>query len=126
MKELICICCPRGCRLCVDEQENYRVMGNSCPRGEEYGRNECIAPVRVVTSTVILRGGSHPRCPVKTEKPVPKGDIFRVMKALEGVCLQAPVHLGQVILKDICGTDIIATREIPADSSESARDNRNP
>ena len=41
MKELICITCPRGCHLKVDE-ENMTVTGNSCNRGKEYGLNEVI------------------------------------------------------------------------------------
>ena len=30
-KELVCIVCPRGCHLTIDENNN--VTGNSCPRG---------------------------------------------------------------------------------------------
>ncbi len=42
MKELICIVCPKGCHLQVDEQNDYQVFGNSCPRGAEYGKNELL------------------------------------------------------------------------------------
>ena len=52
MKELVCIVCPRGCRLKVDEENDFAVTGNTCPRGAEYGRNEIMAPTRVLTSTV--------------------------------------------------------------------------
>ena len=31
MKELICIVCPRGCHLHVDDENGYTVSGNSCP-----------------------------------------------------------------------------------------------
>ena len=34
MKKLVCIVCPRGCRLTVEEGEEIRVSGNACPRGE--------------------------------------------------------------------------------------------
>ena len=44
MKELICIVCPKGCHLSVDENDNYKVTGNSCPRGEEYGAAEKFFP----------------------------------------------------------------------------------
>lgn len=44
MKELICIVCPRGCHLKVDEANDYAVTGNSCPRGAEYGATS--APTR--------------------------------------------------------------------------------
>ena len=33
MKALICIICPKGCRLQVDEKNRFAVTGNSCPRG---------------------------------------------------------------------------------------------
>ena len=47
MKELICIVCPKGCHLRVDEAQDYRVTGNGCPRGEEYGKMELTHPTRV-------------------------------------------------------------------------------
>lgn len=114
MKELICIVCPKGCRLTVDEARGYAVTGNSCPRGAEYGKAELTHPTRVVTSTVRCTGGAHPRCPVKTDRPVPKGKVFDVIEALEGVTLTAPVSVGQVVLENVCGTgaNIIATRDL--------------
>lgn len=114
MKKLICICCPKGCHLTVDEQMDYKVSGNSCERGAEYGRNECIAPTRVVTSTVVVVGGGYPRCPVKTAAPIPKDRIFDVMAALDTVRLTAPVSVGQVIIPDVAGTgvSIVAARTI--------------
>lgn len=117
MRELICIVCPQGCRLHVDEEHDYRVTGNRCPRGAEYGRTELKNPTRTLTSTVAVQGAMYPRCPVKTSAPIPKGRIFEAMKALDGLVLQAPVHLGQVVVPDICGTgvDFIATRDLKAE-----------
>ena len=114
MKELICITCPKGCHLKVDEENGYAVTGNACPRGEAYGRAELIHPTRVVTSTVRCTGGSRPRCPVKTSAPVPKAKMFDVISALDAICLQAPVQIGQVVLPDVCGTgaDIVVTKNI--------------
>lgn len=111
MKELICIVCPRGCHLQVDEEQGYAVSGNGCPRGEEYGRAELSNPTRVVTSTVCIEGAAYPRCPVKTSAPVPKGEMFRVMDEIAKVRLKAPVHVGQVLVEDICGTkaDLVAS-----------------
>lgn len=114
MKELICITCPKGCHLKVDEENGYAVTGNACPRGEAYGRAELIHPTRVVTSTVRCTGGSRPRCPVKTSAPVPKDKMFDVISALDTICLQAPVQIGQVVLPDVCGTgvDIVVSKNI--------------
>ena len=59
MKDLVCIVCPRGCRLTVDEAQDYKVTGNGCPRGAEYGRTELQNPTRTRTTTVCGAGGLH-------------------------------------------------------------------
>ncbi len=109
---MICIVCPKGCRLQIDEQNGYNVKGNECKRGEDYAKAELTAPVRMLTSTVAVSGGIYPRISVKTSTSIPKGEIFNAMNLLNNVNLTAPVELGQVIIKNICGTnaDIIATR----------------
>lgn len=114
MKELICIVCPRGCHLLVDETNGFAVTGNSCPRGEAYGKAELTHPTRTITSTVRCAGGRLPRCPVKTAAPVPKESIPAVMAALDSVLVTAPVRLGQVVLPNVCGTgvDVVATRSM--------------
>lgn len=114
MANIICIVCPKGCHLAVDE-ETLAVAGNGCPRGAEYGKNELTHPVRVVTSTVRVEGAAIGRCPVKTKGSVPKEKMFDVVRALDGVCLRAPIACGDVVLPDVCGTgvDIVATRALP-------------
>lgn len=114
MKELICIVCPKGCRLRVDEENGYAVTGNSCPRGEEYGKVELLNPTRVVTSTVKCRGLTHHRCPVKTSQAIPKGLIFQAIKALDSVELTNPVHAGEAVVENVCGTgaDFVACRDL--------------
>ena len=114
MKNLTCIGCPRGCRLTVDEAHDYAVTGNGCPRGAEYGRIELTNPTRVVTSTVRCVGGVHPRCPVKTDRPIPKALVLAAAAALDGVTVTAPAELGQVVLRDVCGTgaNFVTTRAI--------------
>jgi len=113
MAEIICITCPKGCHLTVNE-ETLEVRGNSCPRGEAYGRNELTHPVRMITSTVKLEGGRFRRLPVKTSESVPKEKMFEVVRALDNVVVHSPVHVGDVIVKNVCetGADIIATREL--------------
>ena len=38
--KLVCIRCPRGCNLNITKKSNGQIIvtGNSCPRGEEYGK----------------------------------------------------------------------------------------
>ena len=113
MAELICIVCPKGCHLKVDET-TFAVTGNSCENGAEYGANELRNPTRTLTSTVKLENGVLPRCPVRTSAPIPKGKMFEAMAVLEGVTLTAPVKIGQVAVENLLGTgaDLIVTRNI--------------
>lgn len=112
--ELICINCPLGCPLTVNLEEDgtMEVSGNTCPRGETYAKKEITNPTRIVTSTVAVTGASVPRVAVKTREDIPKGQIFPCVQALKGVIVQAPIHIGDVILPNVAGTgvDIIATQ----------------
>ena len=114
MKELICITCPRGCHLQVDEENDYAVTGNACPRGEVYGRNELKNPVRVVTSTVRTNKASEPRCPVKTNGAIPKGLMFDAMRLLDDIVLEVPIKTGDVIIPNLLdtGIDFVSCKDI--------------
>ena len=111
MKELICITCPKGCHLKIDET-TLAVTGNSCEKGAEYGKNEVTNPVRVLTS--IVKMADNRVCSVKTDKAIPKGKIFEIMDALKEIRLSAPVHIGDVVVENVCGTGAnwIATKDM--------------
>ena len=112
MKEFICIECPKGCHLQVDDDMN--VTGNTCPRGKVYAINEMTCPQRVITSTVVIESKLVSRMPVMTENEVPKEKMFDIVKALDEVRLVAPVKCREVVIENVCGTgvNIIATRTI--------------
>ncbi len=116
VKELICIMCPKGCRLKVEEGGGYAVTGNACPKGAEYGRKEVTNPTRVLTSTVKITGAIHSCCPVKTDRDIPKQLVLKAMDVLSGVVLKAPVRRGEVVVSNILGTgaNLIATRDMEA------------
>lgn len=117
-KHLTCIGCPMGCALTVTMAGGAvtAVTGNTCKRGADYGRKEVTNPTRIVTSTVRCEGGRLPCVSCKTAQDVPKGKIFDVMKALEGVTVAAPVHIGDVLVHNIAdtGVDCVATRNVEA------------
>lgn len=114
-RELICISCPMGCPLTVemDGAEVVNVTGNTCKRGDAYARKEVTNPTRIVTSTVKVEGGKVDMVSVKTKEDIPKGKIFDCVKALKGVSVKSPIHIGDVILANVAdtGVDIVATRE---------------
>lgn len=113
-RELICIGCPMGCPLSVelDGNEVVSVTGQTCKRGEVYARKEVTNPTRIVTTTVKVEGGTVDMVSVKTREDIPKDKIFQCVKALKGVTVHAPVHIGDVILANVAGTgvDIVATK----------------
>lgn len=114
MKELVCIMCPKGCRLKVDEAHGYAVTGNSCDKGAEYGHNELKNPTRVITSTVRLKSCSACRLPVKTDEAIPKYMMEEAMRLLDKVEVQAPVHVGDVIIENVfrTGVHFVATKTV--------------
>lgn len=115
-RELICIGCPLGCPLVVSMEagEVTAVEGNTCKRGDTYARKEVTNPTRIVTSTVMVEGGSDVTVAVKTQSDVPKSKIFACMKALKGVTVKAPVHIGDVIVANVAdtGVDFVATSNV--------------
>lgn len=113
MKELICTVCPRGCRLTVDG-ETLEVSGNFCERGAVYGKNEVTAPKRTVTGSVNIVGGIHSRLAVRTDKAVPREKMMEIMDALHSFTAFSPIKRGDVLIKNVCGTDadIVASRDM--------------
>ena len=116
IKKLTCINCPVGCSLKVelDGENVICVSGNTCRRGEIYARKEVTNPTRIVTSTVKVVNGTSGTVSVKTKEDIPKEKIFACVQALRGIDVQAPVHIGDVILENVAGTgvDIVATRNV--------------
>ena len=114
--KLICIGCPLGCNLTVemDGKEVVNVTGNTCKRGYDYAVKEMTNPTRIVTSTVIVNNRPQTMLSVKTKEDIPKSAIRDCMKALKGVSVEAPVHIGDVIVENVAGTGIpmVATKDI--------------
>lgn len=118
MKELICITCPKGCHITVEEQGGeYKISGNECEKGHSYALKEMTNPTRVITSTVRVHGAQHSRLPVKTASDIPKDVMVQAVRLLDGVDIQAPVRVGDVVLEDILGTGVpfVATRTMLAE-----------
>ena len=114
-RELICINCPLGCPLTVTLEDGVvtSVSGNTCKRGELYGRKEVTDPTRIVTSSVPVDGSDIERMvSVKTERDIPKDRIFDVMAEIRQSRATAPVEIGDIIVPDVCetGVNVVATK----------------
>lgn len=113
-KELICITCPIGCHLNIIIDDNGQITdisGNGCPRGAIYAKKELTAPVRVLTSTVKIKGAAHPLLPVYSREALPKEKIAEAMNIIRQTVIQAPIKMGDVVIADIAATgiDILAS-----------------
>ena len=112
--KMICINCPKGCELDVEQVgDEVRVTGHTCPRGEAYGRAELVNPTRMVTGLVRVAGMRKP-LPVKTRTAIPKGKIDATLFAMHQATVQLPVRIGDVIIPDVAGTgvDVVATANL--------------
>ncbi len=114
-RKLICIVCPNGCELKVSQEKgDYQVEGALCKRGITYGIKECTRPERMLTTTVSISGGIHPRLSVINDKEIPRDMIKDCLKVLYQLKIEAPIKMGDLILADICGTgaNILASRSM--------------
>lgn len=109
--ELVCIVCPRGCRIKI---ENGVVSGNGCKRGEAFAISETSCPMRSVCSTVATSFADYPVLPVRTDGEIPKAKIADLMKEINAITVDKKVKRGDVVAQNIVGTDVnlIATATI--------------
>lgn len=110
-KSLTCIVCPMGCSIVAEmEDGKVKVEGNQCPRGKKYAENECISPMRTLTTTVRCKSGEI--LPLKTEKEIPKERIFEAMEVINKACPVLPIAVDDVIIENVFGSNVVATRNI--------------
>lgn len=112
MKELICIVCPNGCELQVDDEgEEIKVTGATCRRGIEFAKQEILNPKRILCTTVKTIFPDYPVISVRTSKEIDKNKIFMVMNEINKYILNRRVICGDIIIANILNTsvDIIST-----------------
>ena len=110
-KEMTCIVCPMGCTLDVElakDGQVLKVTGNTCKRGAKYAEAECINPQRTITTTLRCEDGSM--VAVKTDTTIPKDKMFEAMQLINGTVVKLPVMIGDVLVKDVFGSNVVATQ----------------
>ena len=86
--DLVCIVCPRGCRINVQDGV---VSGNACKRGEAFALSESTCPMRSVCSTVATSFKDYPVLPVRTDGEIPKAKIADLMKEINAIVVDKKV-----------------------------------
>ena len=112
-KNVICLCCPRSCRIVADTTKKS-VIGYCCKMGEAFALAEVDHPKRILTSTVKVHNGVYDIVPVKTSYAINREMIKKCMDEVRICSVEAPVHIGKVVIKNILntGADLVATMNI--------------
>lgn len=108
-----CIVCPNSCRISVEiENGEQKIIGNQCERGRQFAFQEHTKPMRMFTSTVILKDACLPRLSVMTSGEVPKDQLMKCQEKAMEIVAYAPVKCGDIIEKNFCNlnVDLMATR----------------
>ena len=110
--DLVCIVCPKGCKLSIDEMGE--VFGASCKRGVDFAKTELASPKRTVCSTVSTTFSHRPVLPVRTSGEIPKDKIFAFMDFVKTVKVDKAVKCGEVLAENILGLNVnlIATDDL--------------
>ena len=106
-RELVCIGCPLGCQITVklENAEIISISGNSCKVGENYAREEVVAPKRMITSPMAVKDKKRPAC-VKTSKAIDKKLINACLYEIKHTKVSPNANIGDVVIKNVCDTDI--------------------
>jgi len=118
MKEFVCIVCPNGCELQIDENTK-EVIGNKCIRGKKFAEDEISNPMRTICTSVKTIFKDIPVLPVRVSKDIPKDKIFDVMKKINEVVVDRRLQIGDVVIHNVLGldADIIVTSNILKENS---------
>ncbi|MDA1257646.1 MAG: DUF1667 domain-containing protein [Chloroflexi bacterium] len=115
---IVCVVCPVSCAVQVEFEGNgiIRTDHNQCKLALEYVNDELFDPRRTLTTSLAVDGGAKPLVSVKTDHGIPKHRVMEAMQSLSGLHVQAPVHIGDVIVPNLIGTgaDLVATRNVAA------------
>jgi len=114
-KDIRCIICPTGCLVHVERINGELIIeGHSCKRGEEYAREEFIAPKRILTTTMQVDNGFLPLIPVRSDKPILKDRLEETLKEIAKMHIKAPIKMGDILIENVLGLDIniIASRDL--------------
>ena len=123
-KHFTCVTCPVGCEVDVEVKVGniISMKGNKCDKVKEFVLQELKEPMRVFTTIVHIKGAKYVMLPVRTDKPIPKRLFTQAIEQLASIELQAPVHISDVIVKDVAGSgaNIVATRTMDVISEKDA------
>ncbi|MDR3230597.1 MAG: DUF1667 domain-containing protein [Synergistaceae bacterium] len=117
--EFVCVVCPNGCFIEAEYTTEggaklLSLAGNRCERGRDWVRQELETPMRTIATSIPVRDGDFLLASVRTAAPIPLERVADVMREIRARTLDAPLSIGQVVIKNPAGTntEIVVTREV--------------
>ena len=112
--ELTCVLCPNGCPLQASQEETeWNISGNLCPKGQEFAVKELTDPERILTTTVKVKNRRE-LLSVRSDLPVKKAELPELVRQLRSFEAERPVRIGQVLLRNMGknSVSILATSNV--------------
>ena len=115
-RELVCIFCPKSCRLSVEYEGNQLISvdGAVCFKGKEFATSEIADPRRNFAGSVMIRNGRFRTLSVKSSHPIPLEKLVLLGKLSHDIVVEAPVEVGDKVASGLLDgeVDLIATRKV--------------
>lgn len=123
-----CTTCPSECLLTIEVERDANgavvevrsVTGNNCPCGDKFAHQELTRPMRVLTTTVAVSGGDEALLPVRNAEAIPLELHAQAMDLIRGLVVNAPIHMGDVVLKNLLDTNINLIASMDIDRAQVA------
>lgn len=94
-----------GCSLEISKiRDEVVVKGNTCKRGEVYGKQEFTNPMRSFTSLLFTKSGSV--VSIKTTGLIPKDKIDEVKKYTTKVVVPDGTKIGDIVSENILNLNV--------------------
>ena len=70
--------------------------------------------MRILAATVVVKNGDERLLPVRTDNAIPRALHMQAMELVRHASIEAPIHMGDVIMNDVLGTgvDLIASMDV--------------
>ena len=115
-QKITCIICPIGCKIFVKTNGKQITVteGSRCKKGIHYAISEILDPRRMLTTSILVKGGEWPLVSVKSTRAIPKNKLFPILEQIKKTTINAPVISGQTIIRNVLnsGIDFVATKTI--------------
>lgn len=76
--------------------------------------------MRVLTTTVAVSGGDEALFPVRTAEAIPLELHAQAMDLIRGLVVEAPIRMGDVVLKNLLDTNINLIASMDIDRAQVA------